>query len=113
MASDEVGHLSQQAVRRDVQRYELETAVWFAIEDERAGLVGLCGVGPPDEDPGGLRDGDGIAPRDQRAEGLGELMIETPDPGVFFLDPQDRMTLVNWTLEPGFAFRYFHLTFPI
>ncbi len=112
MASDEVCHLCQQAIRRDIQRYELEAAVWFVIEDDRAGLLRLSGVGPPDDDPSGPRDGDGITPRDQRAEGLREFTIETPDPDVLFLDPQKRMTLVNWTLELRFALRYLHLTFP-
>ncbi|MHC4207572.1 MAG: hypothetical protein ACYSTT_23195 [Planctomycetota bacterium] len=129
--SDEVSHLFQQAFRRDVQRYELEAAVWFMIEDDRAGLLRLSGVGPPDDNPGGSRGGDGFTLRDQRAEGLCELAIETPDPlrdqraeglcelaietpdpGVIFLDPQNRMTLVNRTLEFRFALRYLHLIFP-
>ena len=112
IASDEVCHLCQQAIRRDVQWYELEAAVWFMIEYDRAGLLRLSGVGSPDYDSGGPLDGDGITPRDQRAEGLRELTIETPDPGVLFLDPQERMTLVNRALKPRFAFRYFHLIFP-
>src|SRR4030042_498161 len=88
MASDEVCHLCQQAIRRYVLGYELEAAVWFVIEDDRAGILRLSGVGPPDDYPRGPLDGNGITPRDQSAEGLRELAIETPDPDVLFLDLQ-------------------------
>ena len=108
LASDEVCHLCQQAIRCDVHRYKLEATVWFVIEEDRAGILRLSGVGPPDEDPGGLLDDDGITPRDQRAEGLRELTIETSDPDVLILDPQERMALVNRTLELLFALRYLH-----
>ena len=57
-----------------------------------------------------LREAGGFAP--VMPESLREFTIETPDPGVLFLDLQDRMTLVNWTLELRFALRYLHLTFP-
>ena len=112
MASYEVCHLCQQAIRRDAQGYELEAAVWFVIEEDRTGILRLSGVGSPDNNPRSPRDGGGITPRDQRAEGFREFTIETPDPDVLFLDSQERMTLINWTLEFRFALRYLHLTFP-
>jgi len=88
MASCEMCHLCQQAVRRDAQRYEFEAPVRFAIEDNRAGILRLSGVGPPDDDPRGSLDGNGSTLRNQRTEGLRELAIETPDPGILFLNPQ-------------------------
>ena len=112
MSSYEVCHLCQQAIRRAVHWDELEAAVRFVIQDNRAALFRFPGIGSPDDNPGGSLDSNGITLRDQRANGLRELTIKTPDPDVLFLDQQEHMMFVNRTLESGFAFRYFHLTFP-
>ena len=86
MSSYEVCYLCQQAFRRCAQGDELKAAIRFVIEDDRAGLFRLSGIEPPDDDPGASRNGNGIAMCDQRANGLRELTIETPDPDVLFLD---------------------------
>ena len=106
IASNKLCHVCQQAVRRDAQRYELEAAVPFAVENDGAVVLRLSDIDPPDGDPSALHHGDRITPRDQRAEALRKLTIATGGPDVFFLDPQERMTLVNWAFEPGIALGY-------